>query len=242
MVSKDTEDFLLKLGVVGGVLGLGGYAVYRLVSAATTPGCTTPGTACYSAIQPTLQGLQGCQNEYSSLLSTYTSEDNANGTALTPQQKANLNYIMDSCVQPYIVVLSRQLQPYNFQNTIVEVAEFVVVGALVYALVRVSPTVIRGIVNSLRTQPRTAPEMASQTVNATVRALAPELSPSTLTSWQGEVVSYSSDLVSYDAAAYQQYVELGVLDAAEADSLLSEAGDAMLADAEDTATLLAELS
>ena len=240
MVSKRTEDILTVVGVLG-ALGIGGYAVYRLVSSVTTPGCTTPGTACYSAIQPYLNALQGCMNEYESTLNTYLEEDNKAGTSLTAQQQANLNYIMNSCVIPQETQLGKALQPYNWQANMVTVAKYVVVGAVVYAVIRASPQIVRGILNALRTAPRTGAEMGSAAVNTTLRVQAPNLEPSTLTDWAYRgVYNMTSDFQALDQTSYSLLVEEGVIDEATADSLLSEATTAMEADAEDTAAYLLE--
>ena len=240
MVSKTTENILAVVGVLG-ALGIGGYAVYRLVSSVTTPGCTTPGTACYSAIQPELNALQGCMNEYESTLNTYLEEDNKAGTSLTQAQQANLNYIMNSCVIPQERQLSKNLQPYNWQANMVTVAKYVVVGAVVYAVIRASPQIVRGILNALRTAPRTGPEMGSAAVNTTLRVQAPNLEPSTLTDWAYRgVYNMTSDFQALDQTNYSLLVEEGVIDEATADSLLSEATTAMEADAEDTAAYLLE--
>ena len=120
------RDILAVIGVVG-ALGIGGYAVYRLVSSLTTPGCTTPGTACYEATQPERNALQACMNEWTSTLKAYLEEDNKAGTSLTAQQQANLNYIMNSCVVPQERQLSKNLQPYNWQANMVTVAKYVVI-------------------------------------------------------------------------------------------------------------------
>ena len=240
MVSKTTENILAVVGVLG-ALGIGGYAVYRLVSSVTTPGCTTPGTACYSAIQPYLNVLQGCMNEYESTLNTYLEEDNKAGTSLTQAQQANLNYIMNSCVIPQEQQLSKALQPYNWQANMVTVAKYVVVGAVVYAVIRASPQIVSGILNALRTAPRTGPEMGSAAVNTTLRVQAPNLEPSTLTDWAYRgVYNLTSDFQTLDQTSYSLLVEEGVIDEATADSLLSEATTAMEADAEDTAAYLLE--
>jgi hypothetical protein len=240
MVSKGTQDALAVVGVVG-ALGIGGYAVYRLVSSLTNPGCTTPGTACYSAIQPYLNVLQGCMNEYESTLNTYLQEDNQAGTSLTQAQQANLNYIMNSCVIPASKDVSLAVQPYNWQANMVTVAKYVVIGAVVYAVIRASPQIVSGILNALRTAPRTGPEMGSAAVNATLRVQAPNLEPSTLTDWANTgVYNLTSDFQALDSTSYSLLVEQGVIDAATADSLLSEATTAMEADAADTASYLLE--
>ena len=240
MVSKRTEDILTVVGVLG-ALGIGGYAVYRLVSSVTTPGCTTPGTACYSAIQPYLNALQGCMNEWSSTLNTYLEEDNKAGTSLTQAQQANLNYIMNSCVIPQETQLSKALQPYNWQANMVTVAKYVVVGAVVYAVIRASPQIVSGILNALRTAPRTGPEMGSAAVNTTLRVQAPNLEPSTLSDWAYRgVYNLTSDFQTLDQTSYSLLMEEGVIDEATADSLYSTAVDAMEADAEDTAAYLLE--
>ncbi len=240
MVSKTTENILAVVGVLG-ALGIGGYAVYRLVSSVTTPGCTTPGTACYSAIQPYLNALQGCMNEYESTLNTYLEEDNKAGTSLTQAQQANLNYIMNSCIIPSATNVGKALQPYNWQANMVTVAKYVVVGAVVYAVIRASPQIVSGILNALRTAPRTGAEMGSAAVNTTLRVQAPNLEPSTLSDWAYRgVYNMTSDFQALDQTSYSLLVEEGVIDEATADSLLSEATTAMEADAEDTAAYLLE--
>ena len=65
----------------------------------------------------------------------------------------------------------------------VTVAKYVVVGAVVYAVIRASPQIVSGILNALRTAPRTGPEMGSAAVNTTLRVQAPNLEPSTLSDW-----------------------------------------------------------
>jgi hypothetical protein len=240
MVSKGTEDALAAVAVVG-ALGIGGYAVYRLVSCLTNPGCTTPGTPCYSAIQPYLNALQGCMNEYESTLNTYLQEDNQAGTSLTPAQQANLDYLMNSCVTPQETQLSKALQPYNWQANMVTVAEYVVIGAVVYAVIRASPQIVKGILGALRTTPRTGPEMGSAALSTTLRVEAPNLEPATLTSWANTgVYNLTSDFQTLDQTSYSLLVEEGVIDAATADTLLSEATTAMEADAADTASYLLE--
>jgi hypothetical protein len=242
MVSKRTEDILTAVGVVG-ALGIGGYAVYRLVSSLTTPGCTTPGTACYAAIQPELNALQACMNEWTSTLNAYLQEDNQAGTSLTQAQQANLNYIMNSCIIPQEKQLSKNLQPYNWQANMVTVAQYVVITAGVLVFVRIAPSVIRGIVNSLRTSSvmRTGPEMGSATTNMALRVSAPELDSSTLSAWADTgVYNWTSNLEALDASSYQALVEQGIITADTADTLYSTAVDAMEADAEDTAVYLAE--
>jgi len=240
MVSKTTENILTVVGVLG-ALGIGGYAVYRLVSSVTTPGCTTPGTACYSAIQPYLNVLQGCMNEYESTLNTYLEEDNKAGTSLTQAQQANLNYIMNSCVIPASKDVSLAVQPYNWQANMLTVAKYVVTGAVVYAVIRASPQIVSGILNALRTAPRTGPEMGSAAVNTTLRVQAPNLEPSTLSDWAYRgVYNLTSDFQTLDQTSYSLLVEEGVIDEATADTLYSTAVDAMEADAEDTAAYLLE--
>ena len=242
MVSKTTENILAVVGVLG-ALGIGGYAVYRLVSSVTTPGCTTPGTACYEAIQPELNALQACMNEWTSTLNAYLEEDNKAGTSLTQAQQANLNYIMNSCVIPQERQLSKNLQPYNWQANMVTVAQYVVITAGVLIFFKISPSVIRGIVNSLRTSSvmRTGPEMGSAAVNTTLRVQAPNLEPSTLSDWAYRgVYNMTSDFQALDQTSYSLLVEEGIIDEATADSLLSEATTAMEADAEDTAAYLLE--
>jgi len=240
MVSKTTENILAVVGVLG-ALGIGGYAVYRLVSSVTTPGCTTPGTACYSAIQPYLNALQGCMNEYESTLNTYLEEDNKAGTSLTQAQQANLNYIMNSCIIPSATNVGKALQPYNWQANMLTVAKYVVTGAVVYAVIRASPQIVSGILNALRTAPRTGPEMGSAAVNTTLRVQAPNLEPSTLSDWANRgVYNMTSDFQTLDQTSYSLLVEEGVIDEATADTLYSTAVDAMEADAEDTAAYLLE--
>ena len=204
MVSKTTENILAVVGVLG-ALGIGGYAVYRLVTSVTTPGCTTPGTACYSAIQPELNALQACMNEWTSTLNTYLEEDNKAGTSLTQAQQANLNYIMNSCIIPQERQLSKNLQPYNWQANMVTVAQYVVITAGVLIFVRISPSVIRGIVNSLRTSSvmRTGPEMGSAATNLSLRVQAPNLEPSTLSDWAYRgVYNMTSDFQTLDQTNY----------------------------------------
>jgi len=242
MVSKRTEDILTVVGVLG-ALGIGGYAVYRLVSSLTTPGCTTPGTACYSATQPYVNALQACMNEWTSTLNAYLQEDNQAGTSLTQAQQANLNYIMNSCVIPQEKQLGKALQPYNWQSNMVTIATEVVIAAGVLVFVRIAPSVIRGIVNSLRTTPtmRTGPEMGSATTNLALRISAPELDSSTLTAWADTgVYNWTSNLEALDASSYQALVEQGIITADTADTLYTTATTAMEADAEDTATYLLE--
>jgi len=242
MVSKTTENILAVVGVLG-ALGIGGYAVYRLVSSVTTPGCTTPGTACYEAIQPELNALQACMNEWTSTLNAYLEEDNKAGTSLTQAQQANLNYIMNSCIIPQERQLSKNLQPYNWQANMVTVAQYVVITAGVLIFFKISPSVIRGIVNSLRTSSvmRTGPEMGSAATNLSLRVQAPNLEPSTLSDWAYRgVYNMTSDFQALDQTNYSLLVEEGVIDEATADSLLSEATTAMEADAEDTAAYLLE--
>jgi len=249
MVSKRTEDILTVVGVLG-ALGIGGYAVYKLVTSITSPitnpasaGCTTPGTPCYSAIQPELNAIQGCTNEYMSLLNTYLEEDNKAGTSLTQAQQANLNYIMNSCIIPLQRQLSKNLQPYNWQANMVTVAQYVVITAGVLIFVKISPSVIRGIVNSLRTSSvmRTGPEMGSAATNLSLRVQAPNLEPSTLSDWAYRgVYNMTSDFQALDQTSYSLLVEEGVIDEATADTLYSTAVDAMEADAEDTAAYLLE--
>jgi len=242
MVSKRTEDILTAVGVVG-ALGIGGYAVYRLVSSLTTPGCTTPGTACYSAVQPYVNALQGCMNEWTNTLNTYLEEDNAAGTSLTQAQQANLNYIMNSCVTPQEQQLAKALQPYNWQANMVTIAKYVVITAGVLVFVKISPSVIQGIINALRTTSvmRTGPEMGSATTNLALRVSAPELDSSTLSAWADTgVYNWTSNLEALDASSYQTLVEQGIITADTADTLYSTATDAMEADAEDTAVYLAE--
>ena len=242
MVSKSTEDILAVIGVVG-ALGIGGYAVYRLVSSLTSPGCTTPGTPCYSATQPYVNALQGCMNEWTNTLNAYLQEDNKAGTSLTAQQQANLNYIMNSCVIPQETQLGKALQPYNWQASMVTIATDVVITAGVLVFIKISPSVIRGIVNSLRTTSvmRTGPEMGSATTNLALRVSAPELDSSTLSAWADTgVYNWTSNLEALDASSYQTLVEQGIITADTADTLYSTAVDAMEADAEDTAVYLAE--
>ena len=242
MVSKTTENILAVVGVLG-ALGIGGYAVYRLVSSVTTPGCTTPGTACYEAIQPELNALQACMNEWTSTLNAYLEEDNKAGTSLTQAQQANLNYIMNSCVIPQERQLSKNLQPYNWQANMVTVAQYVVITAGVLIFFKISPSVIRGIVNSLRTSSvmRTGPEMGSAATNLSLRVQAPNLEPSTLSDWAYRgVYNMTSDFQTLDQTNYSLLVEEGIIDEATADSLYSTAVDAMEADAEDTAAYLLE--
>jgi len=240
MVSKSTEDILAVIGVVG-ALGIGGYAVYRLVSSLTSPGCTTPGTPCYSATQPYLNALQACTNEYVSLMNTYLQEDNKAGTSLTQAQQVNLNYIMNSCIIPEETQYSKALQPYNWQSNMVTVAKYVVIGAVVFAVIYTSPRIVSGILNALRTAPRTGPEMGSTAMNATLRVEAPNLEPATLTSWANTgVYNMTSDFQTLDQTNYSLLVEEGVIDEATADTLYATAVDTMEADAEDTASYLLE--
>jgi len=241
MVSKGTQDALAVVGVVG-ALGIGGYAVYRLVSSLTSPGCTTPGTACYSAIQPYLQELTACQTEWTNTLNTYLQEDNAAGTSLTSAQQANLNYIMNTCVNPAAKGASTAVLPYNWQSNMVTIATDVVIAAGVLVFFKISPGVIRGIVNSLRTTSvmRTGPEMGSATTNLALRVSAPELDSSTLTAWQTGVTNWTSNLETLDVSSYQTLVEQGIITADTANTLYATATDAMEADAEDTAAYLLE--
>ena len=235
MVSKRTEDILTAVGVVG-ALGIGGYAVYRLVSSLTTPGCTTPGTACYSAVQPYLQELTACQTEWTNTLNTYLQEDNAAGTSLTQAQQANLNYIMNTCVNPAAKGASTAVQPFNWQANMTTIAKYAVITAGVLVFVRMSPSVIRGIINALRTSQvmRTGPEMGSATTNLALRVSAPELDSSTLSAWADTgVYNWTSNLEALDASSYQALVEQGIIDADTADTLYTTATTAMEDDAED---------
>jgi len=240
MVSKSTEDALAAVAVVG-ALGIGGYVAYRLVSSLTNPGCTTPGTPCYSAIQPYVNALQACMNEYESTLNTYLEEDNKAGTSLTQAQQANLNYIMNSCVIPQETRLGNALQPYNWLSSMVTIGEYVVIGAVVYAVIRASPQIVKGILDALRTTPRTGPEMGSAAMNTTLRVEAPNLGSDTLTSWADTgVYNMTSDFQTLNQTNYSLLVEDDVIDQATADSLLSDANAAMEADAEETASDLLE--
>jgi len=72
-------------------------------------------SALNSAVQPYLQELTACQTEWTNTLNTYLQEDNVAGTSLTQAQQANLNYIMNTCVNPAAKGASTAVQPFNWQ-------------------------------------------------------------------------------------------------------------------------------
>ena len=125
----------------------------------------------------------------------------------------------------------------------VTIAKYVVITAGVLVFVKISPSVIQGIINALRTTSvmRTGPEMGSATTNLALRVSAPELDSSTLTAWADTgVYNWTSNLEALDASSYQTLVEQGIITADTADTLYATATDVMEADAEDTAVYLAE--
>jgi len=118
-----------------------------------------------------------------------------------------------------------------------------VITAGILVFVKISPGVIRGIINALRTSQvmRTGPEMGSATTNLALRVSAPELDSSTLTAWADTgVYNWTSNLEALDAGSYQALVEQGIITADTADTLYTTATTAMEADAEDTASYLLE--
>ncbi len=109
---KESEQLVVALAGIAGAVGIGYVVVTKLIPGASSAQCTTPGSACYSALQPYAQEYQTCANQYAANLQAYLQENNANGTGLTSAQITNLNYLTQ-CMNQAAQNMAKVAQQYN---------------------------------------------------------------------------------------------------------------------------------
>lgn len=235
--SANTGAVLKGVAVIGG-LGIGAYVVYRLLKS-LTPDCTTPGSACYSALSGYTAQLNDCSTQFASNSNQFISEDAASGTGLTAAQEQILNYYK-ACMNDASSSIANTAKSY-YQNPI-QVMAWGVTGAI---LIAASAWGLKQIIPTLRTSgiAKSGAEAASSLYNSTVRALVnagvipPSAASSLATNIEADASAYAAD----DTAFWDALSALDVISVEDASAGLAEGIDAMGADFLDTVDILSGL-
>ncbi|MEM3862242.1 MAG: hypothetical protein QW203_07165 [Thermoplasmatales archaeon] len=230
----------VKAGIIVGGVGAAGYLTYYLIQQLTgTQGgsCTTPGTPCYTAINPYAQTYQTCANEYAQNLSNYLAEDNKNGTGFTTAQLSNLNYLAN-CMNTASSNIANEAKKYAPQNPLVIVAYFAGIaivtatslyfGAKGVSILRKTKSFSAGINNGFQAQ-QAMNDAAIQTSVADGDISADEAS-----GINDQYSSMTQENINYSSQQIQQYAADDIITQEEADAVDSEVSTAMEDDAAET--------
>lgn len=215
---KESQKLILGLVGVGGAIGLGYVVITRLFPGATSAQCTTPGSACYSALQPYIQDYNTCAQQYASNLQAYLQEDNSNGTGLTQAQINNLNYLTN-CMNNAANNIAKIAQQYNvdWASVVESLGTELIAGALILIG-------IKYLGPELATVVRSGATAASNMIQSIIRG---SVSNGTITANSASALADSLPTVNDAIQAYDQDLlttlsEEGVTTAEEAATIISE--------------------
>ncbi|MEM0159790.1 MAG: hypothetical protein QW393_03455 [Candidatus Micrarchaeaceae archaeon] len=230
----------VKAGIIVGGVGAAGYLTYYLIQQLTgTQGgsCMTPGTPCYTAINPYAQTYQTCANEYAQNLSNYLAEDNKNGTGFTTAQLSNLNYLAN-CMNTAASNIASEAKKYAPQNPLLVLVYFLGAGAAIaislvggaeaVKILRSTKSFAAGFNNGFQVQ---------QAMNdAAIRAkiASGDISPDEASGIDDQYSSMTQENINYSSQQIQQYAADDIITQEEADAVDSEVSTAMEDDAAET--------
>jgi hypothetical protein len=227
---KSWQEAIIAVGGVAGAVGIGYYAVTKLLA----PPCA-PGSACYVAAQPYIEGYQICANNYASALKQYLAEDNANGTGLTQDQINNLNYL-STCMNQNAQQIASTAKQYNVDPiaTVLFWGGVVISVALAYVGLKLFKTEIVTLV-------RMGATGASKLFHTIVRAGVADgeiNNASTANALINQLPDIENSTASLDATALNNLAQEEVITAEEAQNIISEDETALGEDETVTADVL----
>ena len=235
--SANTGAVLKGVAVVGAI-GIGAYAVYKIVGT-LSPNCTTPGSACYSALSGYTTQLNDCSTLFAQYSNQFVSADAAAGTGLTAAQEQELSYYQ-TCMNDSAASIASTSAGYN-QDPISTLAFYasagIVIAATAWGLSKIIPTLnITGLA-------RSGTAAASALYNSTVRALvnAGVIPADSAAALAANVQSDAATYASNDAAFWNSLSALNVISVDEATSAVAEETDAFGQDFTDTVDILSGL-
>ena len=202
--SPRAEDSAFAVLVFGGVavaVGVLAYFGYNLVqNVFGGANCTTPGSACYSALAGYQEELQACTNEFTQLMATIAQQ----GSAPTPAQQTTIDQLK-SCMDTAAAKEAQVAASFNnsVYNTAVSLLTLVVEGAIVfYGLKGMGNWIVQNK-GKFKTQPADGASAAAYLENATIQyALQESLITSSIASaWTSAVQGFTTDNVA-DTQAY----------------------------------------
>lgn len=222
---QDWEKIALGAAGLAGTIGIGYYAVNRLI----TPACA-PGSACASAIQPYVNAWQFCANQYASIVKS----DIQNGVNLsTDSQLAYFTQCMNANANE-IANLSKQYN-FNWEAVIEYWGETVIEGALIIAGAYVFFK--SGGAGLIATAVRSGAAAANKLLHVITRFLinSGQITSTEASALTSELPSVQGLIQSYDDDLFNTLVTEEIITAEDAATLISEDTTDIVADF--TATL-----
>jgi hypothetical protein len=230
-----------KLALIGGGVGIAGYLAYYAINSLVNPGppggsCTTPGSPCYTALQPYQEQFNECATQYNQYLQQYLQQDSANGTGLTAGQQDNLNYLTQcmNTAAGNIGKVAKQYEPENVVDilaTAVGIA-IVIAGAAIGARIAF-PKRYSTLKNN---KPITGSDFANGSMQTQLRMGVDDgtITPDQAANLKQQLPSFSQNDISTNTDTLNQMVADDVLTQDEADTLATEDEANIDADTTDT--------
>ncbi len=203
---------LLIGGGIGGVIYLGYYFI-KQYSGPLGGSCATPGTPCYTAVQPYYQAWQICATQYSTYLSQYLQEDSANNTGLTQTQLTNLNYLTN-CMNNNANGMANQAHKYAPSDVMGVLASYIGTGIEIGIAVVTGAWAAKQILSGIRTIPRTG-YSSSQVINDSILrfyAQNSKITPSTASAISNQYDDIVKTNISGDGTQLRMYYENDYID------------------------------
>jgi len=233
-----------KLALIGGGVGIAGYLGYIAICNVTGScgpvggSCTTPGTPCYTAIQPYQQQLNICASNYGQYLAQYLQEDSAQNPpiALTSGQLANLAYLTNCMnnASANIGKVAKQYEPENVTDILATYVGIAVVTAVgIYFGGKTAVNIYKSLKNNT---PITGSGAANAETQVGIRASVDDgtITPEQAADLSQQLPNISQNDISTNTDTLNQMAADDVLTQDEADALATEDADNIEADTEDT--------
>lgn len=240
MADNNDNSWIWKLVAVIGGIGALAYLGYYLIKQETGPvggSCNTPGTPCYTAIQPYYQTYQTCANQYAQYLSQYLKEDSANGTGLTEAQLTNLNYLtncMNNASQN-IAKVAKQYAPQNALDIVAFYATIAIATPIWLYFGAKAVNILRNT-KSYNTGIKTGSQAAQAINDSGIQSYVDDgiISPDEAAGLKSQYSSITQNNVEDANSLIESYATDGIIEEDEVENTESEVDDAMEADATDT--------
>ncbi len=232
--SANTGAVLKGLAVVAG-LGIAGYAVYKIVGT-LSPNCTTPGSACNSALSGYTAQLNDCSTLFAQYSSQFITADAAAGTGLTAAQEQTLAYYK-TCMNDASNSIAGTSATYNqapLSTLFWAASAGIIIAASAWGLSKIVPSL------NITSVARSGTSVGSAIYNATIRQLVnaglipPDSAAALSVNVQSDAATYASD----DAAFWNALSALDVISVEDATAAISEETDALAQDFADTVDIL----
>ncbi len=234
-LSSDDARTLGYLGGVAAIIGIGGYAAYKIFNPSVKGGdCKTAGSPCNSALQPYQQQLQACTDQYTQLITQIAQ----GGQAPTDAQKAALDQLrncMDDA-SANIANVAKQFVPSSSIDTILaDIGEAILISSVAYFGLKGLASFIKTLraQGKVNTSSSNGAGMASQIADSSIMYAVDQglINSSVESAWRQVVSDFSASNIVEVESFYQTLAVDSIITQDIASALISQYTASIAADA-----------